>query len=114
MRLVLQQSLIIVSAGAILGIGLSFVALAAYVLLDAGRALYLRAPPERSVPGIVIAASSVVVMPLLARAKRRIGMTLGSRALTADAMQTSLCSMWVRVASSFVLTKMAPVLNCSP
>ena len=73
-------------------IGLSFVALAVYILVDAGRALYLREPPERSVPGIVIATASVVVMPLLARAKRRIGMTLGSRALTADAMQTSLCT----------------------
>lgn len=73
-------------------IGLSFVALAVYILVDAGRALYLREPPDRSVPGIVIAAASVVVMPLLARAKRRIGMTLGSRALTADAMQTSLCT----------------------
>jgi len=73
-------------------IGLSFLALAVYILVDAGRALYLREAPERSVPGIVIAAASVVVMPLLARAKRRVGGTLGSRALTADAMQTSLCT----------------------
>jgi len=44
------------------------------------------------VPGISIAAASVVIMPLLARAKRRVGVRLGSRALTADAMQTSLCT----------------------
>lgn len=73
-------------------IGLSFMALAAYIIVDAGRTLYLREPPDRTVPGILIAAASVVVMPLLARAKRRIAVKLGSRALTADAMQTSLCT----------------------
>lgn len=73
-------------------IGLSFMALAAYIIVDAGRTLYLREPPDKTVPGIIIAAASVVVMPLLARAKRRIAAKLGSRALTADAMQTSLCT----------------------
>ena len=73
-------------------IGLSFLALAVYIVVDAGRALYLHEPPERTIVGIVIAAASVLVMPILARAKRRIGVTLGSRALTADAMQTSLCT----------------------
>jgi divalent metal cation (Fe/Co/Zn/Cd) transporter len=77
-------------------IGLSFIALAAYIIVDAGRALYLREPPERTVPGIAVAAASVVVMPLLARAKRSVGMSLGSRALSADARQTSLCT-WLSV-----------------
>ncbi len=73
-------------------IGLSFLALALYIVIDAGRALYLRVPPERTELGIIIAAVSVVFMPMLARAKRRVGVTLGSRTLTADAMQTSLCT----------------------
>ena len=73
-------------------IGLSFMALAAYIIIDAGRTLYLREPPDKTVLGIIVAAASVVVMPLLARAKRRIAVKLGSRALTADAMQTSLCT----------------------
>ena len=73
-------------------IGVLFIALALYILVDAGRSLILRQPPERSLPGIVIAALSVVIMPVLARAKRRIAVALGSRALTADAMQTSLCT----------------------
>ena len=73
-------------------IGLSFLALVLYIIVDAGRALYLREPPERTVPGIIIAALSVVIMPVLARAKRQVGIRLGSRALTADAMQTSLCT----------------------
>ena len=73
-------------------IGLSFLALAAYVLIDAARALYLREVPERTIAGIGITALSLIVMPLLARAKRRVGVKLGSRALTADAMQTALCT----------------------
>ena len=73
-------------------IGGLFLALALYVAVDAGRSLYLRDAPERSIPGVVIAALSVVVMPLLARAKRRVGISLGSRALQADATQTSLCT----------------------
>ncbi len=70
-------------------IGLSFLGLAVYIAIDAGRALFNREAPERTVPGIVIAAASVVIMPLLAQAKRRVGLVLGSRALTSDAMQTS-------------------------
>lgn len=73
-------------------IGGLFLALALYILVDAGGALILREPPERSVPGIVIAALSVVIMPMLARAKRRVAAALGSRALNADATQTSLCT----------------------
>jgi divalent metal cation (Fe/Co/Zn/Cd) transporter len=47
---------------------------------------------ERSLPGVVILALSVVVMPSLARAKRRVAHALGSGALEADATQTSLCA----------------------
>ena len=73
-------------------IGWSFLALAAYVVYDSADALWHRERPERTVAGIVILALSVVVMPLLARAKRRVGRSLGSRALAADAAQTSLCA----------------------
>lgn len=73
-------------------IGWSFLALAVYVAYDSGKSLWLRERPERSVAGIVILALSVVVMPLLARAKRRVAREMGSRALEADAEQTSLCA----------------------
>ena len=73
-------------------IGASFLALAIYVVVDAMRSLYLHEKPEKTLPGIAIAAASVVVMPMLARAKRRVAVALGSRALTADAMQTTLCT----------------------
>ena len=73
-------------------IGWSFLAVAVYVVVDSGRALLLRDHPERTVVGVVILALSVVVMPMLARAKQRIARAMGSRALESDAMQTSLCA----------------------
>ena len=73
-------------------IGSSFLVLAIYVLVDAGRALYRHEAPESTILGLGITILSVVIMPLLARAKRRIAVTLGSRALSADATQTNLCA----------------------
>jgi divalent metal cation (Fe/Co/Zn/Cd) transporter len=49
-------------------------------------------PPERSIAGIVIASISVIVMPLLARAKRRVAVQIGSRAMHADSKQADFCS----------------------
>ena len=73
-------------------IGSSFLALAVYVVYDSRKTLWLREHPDRSIAGIVILGLSAVVMPLLARAKRRIARGLASRALAADAVQTSLCA----------------------
>ena len=75
-------------------IGALFMALAFYVTVDASLALWHREEPRESPVGIAIAAASVLIMPMLARAKRRVGIELGSRALTAEAAQTSLC-MWL-------------------
>lgn len=73
-------------------VGASFLLLAAYVAFDAGKSLLYREAPDESVIGIVLAAVSVVVMPLLARAKRRVAREIGSRAMEADASQTTLCT----------------------
>ncbi len=73
-------------------VGMSFVALAAYVLVESSRDLRGHEAPERSLPGIAIAAASVLVMPLLARAKRRVAARLDSRAMHADSRQTDLCA----------------------
>lgn len=73
-------------------IGWSFLALAVYVVIDSANALLRREQPERSVVGLVLLALSAVVMPILARAKRRVARAMTSRALEADAMQTSLCA----------------------
>jgi divalent metal cation (Fe/Co/Zn/Cd) transporter len=73
-------------------IGACFLLLAAYVLFDAASALWRREAPGESVLGIVIACGSLIVMPMLARAKRRVAAQLESRALTAEAKQTELCT----------------------
>ena len=72
-------------------IGLSFLALAGYVAVEATRSLVTRAEPDPSPIGIGIAAASLVVMPLLARAKRRVAARLSSGALGAEARQTEIC-----------------------
>ena len=73
-------------------IGACFLALAAYVTADAAHALWRREAPEESTLGVIVAAASLVVMPALARAKRRVAGALGSGALEAEATQTSLCA----------------------
>jgi divalent metal cation (Fe/Co/Zn/Cd) transporter len=73
-------------------VGWCFITLALYVTYASGRSLFLRERPERTVAGIVILALSVVVMPVLANAKRRVARGLESDALRAEAKQTSLCA----------------------
>ncbi|HEV2085406.1 MAG TPA: cation transporter [Gemmatimonadales bacterium] len=73
-------------------IGGSFLALSAYVAVDSVITLWQREAPDSSVVGLAILVLSAFVMPVLARAKRRVAVALGSRALEADAMQTSICA----------------------
>ncbi len=74
-------------------VGACFVALAAYVLYESISTLVWRALPARSILGIVVAGASVVVMPLLARAKRRVALQLGSHAMQADSKQADFCGL---------------------
>ena len=73
-------------------IGACFLALAAYVTGDSILALWHREAPQRSVVGLAVLALSVVVMPVLARAKRRVARAIGSGTLEAEATQTALCA----------------------
>ncbi|MFF8548860.1 cation transporter [Streptomyces albidoflavus] len=73
-------------------IAVSFFALAAYVTVDAVRALTGTGEAERSVPGIVIAALSLAIMPFLSAAQRKAGRALGSASAVADSKQTLLCT----------------------
>jgi divalent metal cation (Fe/Co/Zn/Cd) transporter len=73
-------------------VGVSFLALAGYVAFEAIRDLTARTPAEPSGVGIALAFVSLVVMPLLARAKRRVGYAMASRAMHADAKQTEFCT----------------------
>jgi divalent metal cation (Fe/Co/Zn/Cd) transporter len=73
-------------------IGASFLVLALLVAADASISLARREVPRPSLPGIAIALVSLVSMPLLSRAKRRVARGLASGALAADASQTALCA----------------------
>jgi divalent metal cation (Fe/Co/Zn/Cd) transporter len=73
-------------------IAVSFFVLAAYVTTDAVRALTGTGEAERSLPGIVLAALSLAVMPFLSAAQRRAGRELGSASAVADSKQTLLCT----------------------
>jgi divalent metal cation (Fe/Co/Zn/Cd) transporter len=73
-------------------IAVSFFALAAYVAVEAVRALAGTGEADRSIPGIVIAALSLAVMPFLSAAQRRAGRELGSASAVADSKQTLLCT----------------------
>ena len=74
-------------------IALSFAALALYVGIESTRDLASGARPEESIVGIALASLSLVLMPVLARAKRQLAPTLGSTAVIADAKQTNLCAL---------------------
>jgi divalent metal cation (Fe/Co/Zn/Cd) transporter len=73
-------------------VGVSFLILDVYVGFDAVKSLICREPPQVSHVGIALAALSLTVMPLLARAKRRVAAQINSRALEADSRQTDLCA----------------------
>lgn len=73
-------------------VGSCFIALALYVTYEAGSDLLARRAPEQSLAGIVLAVVSLIVMPLLSRAKRRVGAQLDSAAMNADARQTEFCT----------------------
>jgi divalent metal cation (Fe/Co/Zn/Cd) transporter len=72
-------------------VGVSFLALAAYVGYESASVLFSRKAPEYSVTGIILACISLVVMSVLAQAKRRVGTGLASAAMYADARQTDFC-----------------------
>ena len=72
-------------------VGVCFLALAAYIAYESVSDLWFKRAPERSVLGIVLACLSLIVMPVLSRAKRRVGVALGSAAVNADAKQTDFC-----------------------
>lgn len=73
-------------------VGLSFLALAAYIAYDAIRSLLGHEAPERSLVGIGVAIASLIAMPLLARAKRGVARQLNSGAMHADSRQTDICA----------------------
>lgn len=73
-------------------VGVCFVVLALYVSYDSIKSLIRRETSEESLVGIVLAAISLIIMPLLVRAKRSVARGINSGALMADSKQTELCT----------------------
>jgi len=73
-------------------VGVTFFALAAYVTFESVRDLRAGERPEESLVGMLLAAVSLLVMPVLGVAKRRLARALNSRALAADGMETMVCA----------------------
>jgi divalent metal cation (Fe/Co/Zn/Cd) transporter len=73
-------------------IAVTFFVLAAYVAIEGVRALVGGEAPDSSLVSIVLLAASIVVMPVLAAAKQRVGVALGGdRLILADAAETRIC-----------------------
>lgn len=81
-------------------VALTFFALAIYVTVEGIRDLVTGSTPETSPVGIALTGASIVIMPWLARRKRRAGEAMNSRLVVADAAETKLCA-WLSV-STFV------------
>lgn len=73
-------------------VAVQFFLLAPYVAVEAVRTLVNASAPDESVVGIALAASSLVVMPWLGRAKQRIGSQMGSSATASEGKQNLLCA----------------------
>lgn len=72
-------------------VGVSLLALAVYIVVEAASRLVAGAAPQVSYVGMGLAVASLIAMPLLARAKRRVAVGIESRALVADSLQTDIC-----------------------
>ena len=79
-------------------IGITFFALAAYVVVEGVRNLIIGDTPDTSTVGVVLTGLSVIIMPTLARYKRAAGEAMGSRLVIADAAETKLCA-WLSVST---------------
>jgi len=73
-------------------VGLCFLFLAGYIAYESAVDLLSKRAPEHSVAGIILACASLIVMPVLSRAKRKVGRGLDSAAMHADAKQTEFCT----------------------
>lgn len=73
-------------------VGICFLVLAAYVSYDSLQSLIMHQLPEESITGILLAIASLIVMPLLSRAKRQVAKNINSSAMAADARQTEFCT----------------------
>lgn len=76
---------------ALRGIAVTFFALAAYVTVDGIRSLIVGERPDVSIVGMVVLGASIIVMPVLAALKTRVGRALHDPLILADAAETRIC-----------------------
>jgi divalent metal cation (Fe/Co/Zn/Cd) transporter len=74
-------------------VAISFFLLAPYVAVEAVHKLITAEKPTASIVGIALTAGSLVFMPLLGRAKHRLGERLGSSATAGEGTQNILCAL---------------------
>jgi len=73
-------------------VAVSFFILGAYILFESAKKLVLREVPEPSLPGIIVAIVSMIVMPILTWKKYHTGKAIHSNALVADSKETLACA----------------------
>lgn len=73
-------------------VGVALLLLAVYIVIGAGHSLWTHQGAESSILGISLAVVSGILMPILSRAKKRIGAEIGSRALRADGSCSIVCA----------------------
>ena len=73
-------------------IAVTFFALAAYLAAESIHDLLIRARPGESIAGLAVSAAALVVMPVLAIAKRRTGQAMGNRTLVAESAESFFCA----------------------
>ncbi len=74
-------------------VGITFFILSAYVLYESVGKLIRQEIPEPSLPGIILAIVSIIIMPILMIQKYRTGQRINSRALIADSKETLACAL---------------------
>jgi divalent metal cation (Fe/Co/Zn/Cd) transporter len=72
-------------------VGVCFLVLSTYIAYESASGLISRKAPQHSIAGIILACVSLIAMPILSRAKKKVGRELGSAAMHADARQTDFC-----------------------
>jgi divalent metal cation (Fe/Co/Zn/Cd) transporter len=78
-------------------VGISFFLLGAYIAYESIHKILMKEAPENSLAGIVIASLSLIIMPLLSRAKLKLGLELNLKSLVADSKETLVCA-WMSLA----------------
>jgi divalent metal cation (Fe/Co/Zn/Cd) transporter len=73
-------------------VAITFFLLGAYVVYESAKKLIFAEIPAPSVPGIIIALLSIIIMPILSIAKRDLGLKINSKALVADSKETLACA----------------------